>query len=375
MEGLMKKLIIATVLSILSLTAFAAEKGEMYAGPLLGYHFFDSDHDLDDSPEIGARFGYFFTESIALEAEADYSNPEYKDGDNENTTSLSLQGVKFFDVNEVFKPFVFLGAGGMFSKDDMASLVAGVGVRAVANENISFDLRLKDMLHSKDSRNDIIPSVALNFHFGKTPKAVEPVAVETPEPAQEEQPAPAAVEEKAAEKTEVRMDSDGDGVYDDEDKCPNTPAGQPVNSAGCTPDTDGDGVYDFEDQCPDTMKGVKVNPAGCFVSMTLEVHFKTESDDIEDKFLDELRDFADFMKNSPAISIEIQGHTDSRGEDAFNMDLSRKRAESVANFLAENYGVDRNRMTTAGYGETKPIAPNDTPDNRRKNRRIETVIK
>ncbi|ADD67686.1 OmpA/MotB domain protein [Denitrovibrio acetiphilus DSM 12809] len=368
----MKKTIIAVLIALISLPATAEQIGSIYAGPVLGYHFFDDDQRLDDKAEIGARLGYFFMEDHSVEAEVDYTNTDHDKEGSQGATSVSLSGLKFFNVTSNFQPFIFLGVGGLFQDDNMASLVGGLGAKYDINDFVSFDFRVKDMYHST-GRNDIIPSIGLNYYFGKAPKPMAPKA----EPAKtvvKEELAEAKVQKKEAAAV-VKKDSDGDGVFDDEDQCPDTPDGYPVNAMGCTPDTDGDGVYDFEDRCPNTIKGVKVNSAGCFTARTLDVRFKTNSSEIDESYVDDIILFVKFMKDSPAINIEIQGHADSRGTDDYNMVLSEKRAKSVAKMLTEKYGIAENRISVIGYGETKPIAPNDSPENMRKNRRIDTVIR
>ncbi len=94
---------------------------------------------------------------------------------------------------------------------------------------------------------------------------------------------------------------------------------------------------------------------------------------LEDSF-SELNRVASFLKNNPEVEIEIRGHTDNVGSDASNMLLSRRRAESVADYLTEK-GISADRLSVKGFGESEPIVPNDTEENRFKNRRVEFVIK
>ncbi|WP_294669722.1 OmpA family protein [uncultured Fluviicola sp.] len=86
-----------------------------------------------------------------------------------------------------------------------------------------------------------------------------------------------------------------------------------------------------------------------------------------------LREFARFLKSNPTIKIMIQGHTDSDGDDAKNLDLSDRRAKGVKNYLI-SLGIEDDRLEAKGYGETKPKAENDTPENKAKNRRTEFLI-
>ena len=86
-----------------------------------------------------------------------------------------------------------------------------------------------------------------------------------------------------------------------------------------------------------------------------------------------MKSIADVLKENPDVRIKIVGHTDSDGDNAKNLDLSQRRAKSVMNELDKVFGIDASRMETDGMGETKPIAPNDTPSNKALNRRVEFV--
>ena len=167
------------------------------------------------------------------------------------------------------------------------------------------------------------------------------------------------------------LDTDGDGVYDYLDKCPNTPKGVKVNDAGCPLDTDGDGVYDYLDKCPDTPKGAKVNKVGCWIIKNLT--FDTNKWNIKPKFFKDLNNVVEVLKKNPDIRVEIQGHTDNIGSAKYNQILSTKRAKVVMEYLVKK-GIDASRLTYAGYGFSKPVASNKTPEGRAQNRRVELHI-
>jgi OOP family OmpA-OmpF porin len=164
------------------------------------------------------------------------------------------------------------------------------------------------------------------------------------------------------------MDSDGDGVVDSKDACPDTPRGVTVDSKGCPLDSDGDGVYDYLDKCPATPKGATVDARGCWV--VKGINFNTGESIIKPvshRFLDEV---AAILINNPALKVEIQGHTDNRGSAAFNQKLSENRANAVLDYLVQR-GVPRNRLAAIGYGFSRPAASNSTPEGRAQNRRVE----
>jgi OOP family OmpA-OmpF porin len=165
------------------------------------------------------------------------------------------------------------------------------------------------------------------------------------------------------------LDSDGDGVPDFLDTCPDTPKGTKVDSSGCPLDTDGDGVPDYRDECPNTPKGATVNSKGCW-ALTGMVLFDFNSANLKEEVFPLLDEVVKILEKNPEIKGEIQGHTDSRGAEAYNQDLSERRAKAVEDYL-ESKGIDRARLTSKGYGETQPIASNDTEEGRRENRRVE----
>lgn len=165
-------------------------------------------------------------------------------------------------------------------------------------------------------------------------------------------------------------DSDKDGINDDEDKCP-TVAGVKEYQGCPIPDTDKDGINDPEDKCP-TIAGVKEND-GCPAIpkfSAANIQFVTGSAKLTSNAVKELNDIVDYMKQYPEIKLEINGHTDNVGKAAFNQTLSEKRAASVVSALTKK-GIDASRLTSNGYGLDQPIADNSTAAGRTKNRRVE----
>jgi OOP family OmpA-OmpF porin len=171
-------------------------------------------------------------------------------------------------------------------------------------------------------------------------------------------------------------DTDGDGVYDHLDRCPGTPRGTLVDAVGCPlqpkpaapVDSDGDGVMDDDDYCPDTPRGATVDDRGCWVLQGIE--FETNKADIRPEFEPELEAVFTVLKNNPTVKIQVQGHTDSVGDAAYNRQLSEKRARAVMEYLIQE-GIDRKRLSAIGLGEARPIANNDSAEGRELNRRVE----
>ena len=107
--------------------------------------------------------------------------------------------------------------------------------------------------------------------------------------------------------------------------------------------------------------------------VTYGIYFDVNKDVVKAESFGTMKSIADVLKENPDVRIKIVGHTDSDGENAINLDLSQRRAISVMNELVKVFGIDASRMETDGMGETKPIAPNDTPSNKALNRRVEFV--
>jgi OmpA-OmpF porin, OOP family len=156
-------------------------------------------------------------------------------------------------------------------------------------------------------------------------------------------------------------DPDGDGLIGDADHCPNEPG--PPENLGCPDiDTDGDGVPDRLDECPDLPQGPG-GKNGCPVAylkgdeimIAEQVHFATDKDIILDESKPALGEVALVLINHPEIrELRIEGHTDIRASDAYNINLSQRRVNSVQAFLV-GAGVDPSRLTAKGYGHTSPV--------------------
>jgi len=141
-------------------------------------------------------------------------------------------------------------------------------------------------------------------------------------------------------------------------------------------DSDGDGVPDSLDQCPNTPKGIKVDRVGCpvpipeKVSITLLVEFDFDKAVVKPQYHGDIEKVANFLKAYPKTTGELEGHTDSIGTEEYNMKLSMRRAESVKKYLVEKFNIDGSRLSTVGYGEARPVASNKTDAGRQKNRRV-----
>jgi OmpA-OmpF porin, OOP family len=180
------------------------------------------------------------------------------------------------------------------------------------------------------------------------------------------------------------VDNDMDGIPDAKDKCPNEPEDPDgyQDEDGCPdPDNDKDGIPDLKDQCPNEpgppplgcpLKPALVVVTNCEIKITQQIHFAFNKAIIRPESYPVLNAVVDVMNKNPDIKIEVQGHTDNRGSASYNMKLSNRRAASVKLYLVE-HGISPDRLTSHGYGFTRPLVPNDTPQDRALNRRVQFI--
>jgi OOP family OmpA-OmpF porin len=133
-------------------------------------------------------------------------------------------------------------------------------------------------------------------------------------------------------------------------------------------DSDGDGVPDNLDKCPGTPKGARVNKDGCWVLE--DVLFDFDKSNIKPQFCHLLDEVVVVFQNNPGLRAQIAGHTDSVGTAAYNKKLSFRRANAVVGYLVKK-GIAKDRLRAEGFGFTQPVASNDTAEGRALNRRVQ----
>jgi OOP family OmpA-OmpF porin len=364
----------------------AEEVGKDYVDIMGTYMDADSERNLEGGVGgVDIRVGRAFGDLWNLELAGNYisldGDPRRNGNDFPGWTqgSLGINGLIVMNRDGRFQPYVLAGVGGNSERYDgnqkRENLYGDLGLGAIVPifENrgrLRAEVKYRGVdnvreLNSNDnatggtySAGDLLVNVGFGIPFGAV--AAAPVAAVVAAP--------------------LFLDGDGDGVEDSKDKCPGTPKGAPVDEFGCEFDSDGDGVVDSQDQCPGTPAGVKVDAIGCPPEIVLErVFFKFDSAELTDAsiaVLDEniARGQAVKLLQNPAVRIEVAGHTDSVGNDAYNQLLSERRANTVRDFLISR-GVPADRLTAKGYGETDPIADNSTAEGRAQNRRVGLRIK
>ncbi len=182
-------------------------------------------------------------------------------------------------------------------------------------------------------------------------------------------------------------DTDGDGILDSDDACVDEkgkPSDDPKQHGCPERDTDGDGILDSDDACPKDRGPANDDPKkhGCpkvvveegRIRILERVEFETGKARILPESEAILSAVKKVLDEYPKITrVSVEGHTDSRSDDTFNLNLSRKRAAAVVKWLVSR-GIEAGRLTSQGFGETKPIDTNDTDQGRQNNRRVEFKI-
>jgi OOP family OmpA-OmpF porin len=353
------------MLIVASSAAFASEQdGQWYLNGMGTYIDPDSDFMLEDGVDGGQiSFGRAFSDHWNLELEVDYLDV---DGENNGPGAEffggALNALYVWNRPGFFSPYLIGGVGALQYKPEMSSskstrtqLQGGAGfLLDLGTERLALRTEVLGRWadFDPDSTTDLLVNFGLQWSFGKGRQA--PVA--------------AVVAAPVAAVVAAPKDSDGDGVVDPDDRCPNTPAGAVVDKQGCPIDSDGDGFFDGLDKCPNSIKGALIDDYGCGYKLS-GVHFGFDSDQLSPAAYALLGEVADRLKKYPDVNITIEGYTDSRGPDEYNLGLSTRRAQSAANYLA-GQGVAANRITVVGMGEANPVASNDTEQGRADNRRV-----
>lgn len=154
----------------------------------------------------------------------------------------------------------------------------------------------------------------------------------------------------------------------------------PAPAAPAVVDSDGDGVPDNRDACPDTPRTCAVDDRGCpimveeFACIEMNVEFAFDSAEVPAAYFDEIRRVSDFMVANEDTVAALGGRTDNMDAEEYNQNLSERRAAAERQVLIDRFDVSPARITSTGYGESQPVASNATAAGRERNRRVESVL-
>ncbi len=278
------------------------------------------------------------------------------------------------DRNNIYELYVPVGAGIKFKVSDKVNFDLGYTMNFLDADNLD-GTKGKSFTRDKWSYT----SAGIEFSLGSSAKPnldwVNPIALmydELKDPTLRQEVEALKGRVSALEAADLLKDSDGDGVADKLDKCPNTEAGIKVDGSGCPLDVDADGIPDSKDACP-TVKGIaRLNGCPEFSSTgpVVPIQFEFNSSVLRTSAYSVLDGLASSLKGNSSAVVQLEGHASAEGTDEYNMTLSRDRANSVKTYLV-NAGIASNRVATTAYGESRPVASNATEAGRSENRRVE----
>lgn len=334
-----------------------------YVAPMASYSFFNED-TFDPDDQLGGQlsFGKTLTKYLAVELYGFYFDDVDAQRRLGSKANIDVAGYGLsalaFPMRDVFPVFAVVGIGrgqhdfdqrtsgpAGLNKQDSNFIDVGAGFLVPVNDygiavRAEYRYRMTDVDAPGGGEykyRDNVVSLGLQIPLGAKPEAVQPPPpAPTPEPTRP-------------------SDSDGDGVLDSRDQCPGTPPGTEVDDTGCPVE---------KQAAPIILKGVT---------------FEFDSARLTRNAANRLNDVVNTLQANPNPNVQVNGYTDSIGSKAYNQQLSQERADSVKRYLVD-HGVNSRRLTTKGFGESNPVAPNtkpngsDNPAGRAQNRRVEMHV-
>ncbi|MBU2502570.1 OmpA family protein [bacterium] len=376
---------LAAALLVQAAGATDFEEKRFYVTPFVGWTFFDNERlfqsgrNLNDDVYFGGRAGVRLTDLLWFDLAGGYTGTKDCADCTESWTHFSGNLMLSPATSKTVNPFFSLGGGWSTSKhtvgpsDDAATFEAALGMRVRLNETFGLRLEARNVLARPDAGwskahiDDVVVGAGLTLGFGGGQAKEVPARIVSP----------------------YDGDDDGDGVSNSRDNCPGTPHGCLVDVHGCQIDSDGDGVCDGLDQCPSTPTGTLVDDQGCPIDtrrLEMElldtgkirltnVQFDFDESSIRPDAFAVLDSVGKVLTKWPGLDIQIDAYADSRGTDAYNYDLSQRRAESVRSYLLEHFPqFEPAQLKSRSYGETNPLVPNTSEANMQKNRRVEFIV-
>ena len=412
------------LLSALAVPQLAVADEKMEIGAFIGAHFWNDNNELGDAPGLrpddlddalifGVRISRRVVDYVSAEGELAISPAQSMDR-NIDVVALGYRLHAMVHPSKLlrgrFQPFALVGLGGVtaassdtgvFANDTDFVWHGGLGLKYKVGEE--WGLRLDARLLLPPALEGLVTTdgeILLGVYktFGAKRKVEPPPP---PPPADTDGDGIVDTADKCPNEAEDKdgiadddgcvdvepppPDTDGDGVIDTADKCPDQPEDKDgfADDDGCPdPDNDNDGVPDAADKCSadaETANGYQ-DEDGCadelpaqvkqFTGAIAGIEFATGTDKLTRGSSQVLDKAVAVLKEFPTLRVQIQCHTDNSGDAEKNRDLSRRRAEAVKTYLAIK-GIAADRLEAVGFGPDQPVADNGTPEGRTKNRRVE----
>jgi OOP family OmpA-OmpF porin len=325
----------------------------------LGHWYFDEDRDINDT---GTPWGslewawndHWATEILYAEDDTRADNGAFRADVTTWQLSMMYYGGSYIGEPWRVRPYAVLGGGEIdldagFADTVESTVNAGVGLRLMMTRRLGLRMEARSVWSLDEHDRDTLFSAGFSYYFGK-------VASDTPS--------------TAASSGDTRVVGPTSAAA----------AGSAATAGRTVDDSDGDGVLNASDQCPDTAPGMRVDAVGCdlavarVASIKMNVYFGFDSDVVEERYFRDIEELAEFLRRFDDVYVDVEGHTDSVGPDAYNQALSQRRAKAVVDLLVNQYGIAPRRLNPVGFGESQPMADNSTSEGRSQNRRVVATL-
>ena len=331
-------LAIACILAAASMGVQAQGTGAVEVDAGAKYYVPDSSRDIGSNGMLyGGALGYYLTDDVSLSLSGGgYDNIDGQTSkDSIKGELVGLDAIYHFGTPGVgLRPYVStgfahqsLGQDVRSGRDHSTYANVGTGLKYYFTENLFANANVTGMHNLDQGDTELMAGLSVGANFGGAGKKIA-------------EPAPAP---------EVCADEDNDGVCDSADKCPGTEANVTVDADGCA-------------------------AAAEAVRVELDVKFDFDKAVVKEESYAEIKTVADFMNQYPQTTTTVEGHTDSIGTEAYNQELSERRANAVREVMVGQYGVAGERVSAVGEGESNPVADNATDEGRAINRRVEASV-
>jgi len=290
--------------------------------------------DLENELNLGLRYGVYVQDMFFDIVEGGFERASGVKYDNSSEKTdinrFFVNIVKEYDLSKDTALYGLVGIGyedyrnPMFHNSDDGFVQYGVGVKQWITDSFALKAEVRHGI-TFGGDNNLFYNLGFVIPFGKKAQTKMPIKSEPIAMQKKPEPTPIVKEEPKPVIVVVSKDDDNDGVLNENDNCPRTPAGKVVDSSGC-------------------LKIVR-----------LHVKFAHDKADIDQEYSPRIKDVVNFLNDNDSYSVNLDGHTDSRGSEEYNVALSVRRANAVANELMK-HGIDKEKITVKGFGESSPIA-------------------
>ncbi len=346
----MKKILLSSLLCASVLLASNNEY-KYEVTPMFGGVYTEGNMNLErDYANAGLGLGFNLDDSIFDQVEVGFfkniKDIKYKNiKQDTGVTRVFANLVKDYPLSDSFSLYALIGLGvELFDVEKYRNESSpfgnyGIGLKYKLLNGMSLKTDLRHLIETDHGNNSLLYNIGLAIPFGKK-------AVIAPEPKKIIKPkVKKIIKPKVKKIVKVEpLDDDKDGILNSYDRCLNTPLGNIIDKFGCT------------------------------LNINLNINFEINSAVIDKTYSSKIQKFAKFMNKNPSLNASIEAHTDSDASEKYNLNLSKKRAQATVEAL-EKLNVDKSRLNSIGYGETRPLASNATKEGKAKNRRVTASLK